>query len=126
MPKQASPDAKPESPAREGERLIEAGDLPGAIEAFTKAIRRRGSAELYLARGRAHEAVGEAKAALADYSKAVEAAPRDVESRLARARLASELGQTDTVISDCAEVLRASPADAEALKLRGDAYRRAG
>src|SRR3954470_12568072 len=116
MPMQASPDAQPESPAREGERLIEAGDLRGAIEAFTKAIRRRGSADVYLARGRAYEAVGEAKAALEDYAKAVEAAPRDVESRLARARLASELGRTDTVIADCTEVLRASPADVEALK----------
>ena len=107
MSKQASPDAQPESLAREGERLIEAGDLRGAIEAFTKAIRRRGSADLYLARGRACEAVGEAKAALADYTKAVEASPSDVECRLARARLASELGQTDTVIADCSEALRA-------------------
>src|SRR3954468_24850907 len=106
MPTQASPDAQPESPAGEGERLIEAGDLRGAIEAFTKAIRRRGSADLYLARGRAYEAVGEARAALADYAKAVEVAPRDIEARLARARLASELGQTDTVIADCSEALR--------------------
>src|SRR5947207_14851073 len=101
MAKQVLPDAQPESAAAEAEQLIEAGDLRGAIEAFTKAIRRRGSADLYLARGRAYEAVGEAKAALADYAKAIEAAPREVECRLARARLASELGQSDTVIADC-------------------------
>ena len=113
------------SPAAEAERLIEAGDLRAPIEAFTKAIRRGGSAGLYLARGGVRGGRGgEGGTGGLCQGGRGGAAGRGVPA--GAARLAAELGQTETVIADCTEVLRASAEDAEALKLRGDAYRRAG
>ena len=108
-----------------GVERLNAGDLPGAIAAFTRSIELDGSQpDVYNNRGVAYSRQQNYDAALADFTRSVEAKP--TESALTnRAGVYFTLKRPDEAISDYSEAIKLNPI-AENYANRGVVYAQNG
>jgi tetratricopeptide (TPR) repeat protein len=82
-------------------------------------------AGVWIARGRHLLSSGELKPALADFQRALQVSPDNVEAHCGRAATLLALGQTDDAIAECNDVL-AKGSSPIAASIRGDAYLKKG
>jgi Flp pilus assembly protein TadD len=122
---------------KKGIELFDQKNYAGAIDEFNKAVqaapgepgayRDRGTA--YRAAARAAEAAADGPAAaarfdsaMADFSKMIELAPKDVTGYIERAQTEDLSRHYDTALADANKALELKPNDALATKFRGFAY----
>jgi|GEM_PF-1087583 len=119
--------AKPDQPAtyyiQEGKQQFQNKRFAFAIRSLSAAIRKDPTAaEAYLIRGRAHEHMGLAKRAEADFTRYILLRPRDPAGYIARADLKNFSGRHDASLEDYNKAVRIAPASTSAYTGRGLAY----
>lgn len=99
---------------REGRRQFNAGNIPGAVDAYTGAIELDPNLhEAYRDRAEALVWAGDHYAAIRDYTIAIESGLGDAETYLARGRAHREVGDFDEAMDDFDEVTRLDPDNRE-------------
>ena len=82
--------------------------------------------QLYFARARVHEGLGDPEAAVGDYGEALASAPLNVDAWRSRAGLHRAARRYDEAISDYTRVIELAPEDTESLYARAGLYRKIG
>ena len=111
----------------DGEQLLKAGRYPEAIETLDRALAADSSqANAYLFRARANAALGQAEAAVRDFTKVVQLKPADVGPLVERASVHLNANDYQAVIADCGEAIQKDPKLTYAWILCGMAFRALG
>ncbi|MBZ0308389.1 MAG: tetratricopeptide repeat protein, partial [Anaerolineae bacterium] len=98
----------------------ESGDVEGAIEDYTEAIRLKSDyADAYINRGVAHRDKGDVEGAIADYDTAIRLRPGDAEVYYNRGVAHRDKGDVEGAIADYDTAIRLKPDDADAYNNRG-------
>jgi tetratricopeptide (TPR) repeat protein len=97
---------------------LAAGDHTQAIAEQSNAIVLEPTAAAFKARALAWAQKRQCELAVADFTRAIELAPRDPDTYFRRAECLRALGQTDKAVEDLTQVLRFNKANADAFQLR--------
>ena len=110
-----------------GYKLFHAGNLQGAIEAYSKAIELNPNyTDAYVNRGVANDNSGNTQQAIKDYNNAIELNPQDAMTYNARGLVYYNSGNTQQAIKDYNKAIELNPQDATVYHNRGDAYLKSG
>ena len=106
-----------------GHAALDAGELPEAVECFTRAIRLRPDvAAAYRARATAYLRTGDRVRALADLDHAIRLKPDDMQALADRAAELFAQKSFDRAVADCDRVLSDDPGRADVSALRGNCH----
>lgn len=115
-----------ETPFEMGLRDLEDGELPGAIDHFTRAIEVEPAVFAYMNRGVAYSRSGDSDAAIADFTTAIQLAPDEPLGYFNRGITYDEMGHHDAAISDLTSAIARDPDHVGAYVRRGTARLREG
>ncbi len=110
-----------------GDELFDSGDIPGAIEEYSRAIELKPDfAEAYNNRAYAEWKSNENDAALADFSRAIELRPNYVNALTNRAFVYFDKNDFEPCVADATRAIALDPNDDSAFTIRADAEQRLG
>lgn len=109
--------------AARGLLKLRAGDMPGAIDDFTQALRHGAHNEgIYLNRGVARASTGDRLGALDDLTRAVTLNPTALEPYINRALVKQMLGRNQDALADADSAVSLAPMEARTHLLRAQIY----
>jgi tetratricopeptide (TPR) repeat protein len=121
------PEIVAEARARRGDELWQAGELDGAIAAYTEDIRRDPNDAYALGnRGGVYVQKGDAARALPDLDRALSLGPAEADWYVNRGWAHWKLGHLDQAIADYTAAIDRRPGDAELRQWRGGIYQLRG
>lgn len=119
--------SKAEAAKQEGDRLVEAKDLAGAVDAYGRALELDSKyTAAYKARGTAFLRLRQPDRALADFEAALQLDPEDAETYLRRGGAHHALHQLDAAIQDYDTAIEKKPDYGRAYSARGGVKSEAG
>lgn len=120
MPAQVVPAPAAAARSAEGDRLLEAGDLDGAVREYSAALAADDRLRpALLGRAQAYEWLGRPRDAVRDLDRLLRHEPDDVDARAMRGRLHIELGRHAAAEADLARAVSLRGDDAELLTWYG-------
>jgi tetratricopeptide (TPR) repeat protein len=107
-------------------RKLQLGDLKGALKDYNAAIAQTPNADTYVNRGIVQDELGQHKAAIADYTKAITLKPDLHLAYYNRANAQAQMKQYPKAIADYSKAIELNPDYAYAYANRGSAHLKAG
>ena len=110
-----------------GDALSDAGKLPEALQAYTKAIETEPDySDAYYSRALAYDDLGDVENAMKDYQKTIALNPNDACAHNNLAIDQQTIGETDQALAHFNEAITLDPKLATAYANRGDLYQELG
>ncbi len=114
--------ADPEAWFRRGSLEDSLNNFSAAVQSYTRSIELEPTAAAFACRAESLSSLGKKEEALADFNRAVEIDPADLESFAERGTLLASLGRRREALADLDRFLEKNPDDAQALSCRGTVH----